>query len=312
MHHLQQDLAGLTTAFLWSLSALAWSMAGRRVGSVAVWAIRIALAAVVLMAAHWVLRGRPWPTGIDGESLALMVASGVLGATVADLLLFRGLLLLGPRQGMLIMSLSPFMAALFALAMMRETLGLQAVAGITLTVGGIAWVLAEREGRRAWQCPPGDFRTGVLLCIAATVVVSIGYVLSRMGMLPGPRYFSAGGPRTGIEPLSATVIRVGSATAASWLALPLMGRLGRTLSAFRDRRAMAIVVAGTIVGPVVGIWMSMVALEGAKSGIAVALINTSPLMLIPIAYLAYGERPSWRTVGGTALAIAGVFLLILR
>ena len=75
---------------------------------------------------------------------------------------------------------------------------------------------------------------------------------------------------------------------------------------------MLIVLLGTLVGPVLGIWLSMIALEGAKAGVAVALINTSPLILIPIAYFAYGERPTLRTILGTLVAIGGVFLLLLK
>ena len=66
------------------------------------------------------------------------------------------------------------------------------------------------------------------------------------------------------------------------------------------------------VGPVVGIWMSMVAFCGTKSGIAAALINTSPIFMIPIAYFAYGEKPTFRSLAGTAAAMAGVFMLLLK
>jgi drug/metabolite transporter (DMT)-like permease len=107
------------------------------------------------------------------------------------------------------------------------------------------------------------------------------------------------------------MIRVVTAAAATWLFLPLIGRLGNTLAALGDRRAMLTVVGGTIAGPVIGIWLSMVALAGMQSGVAVALINLSPLVLVPIVYFAYGERPSWRTLLGTCIALAGVCLLVM-
>ncbi len=306
IEHLGYDLAALGTALLWSFSALAWSLAGRRVGSVPVAAIRIVLAAGLLCLVHWLLFGSPWPTGMDRRALVLLTVSGAVAACAADLCLFRGLVLIGPRQGMLIQSLAPIGATLVALGSLDERPSLQAAAGIAMTVGGVAWVLAEQKGRIAWRAAPSEFRRGVLLCVAAVLLVSIGYVLSRMALLSG----SAGTGR--VHPLSAALVRVTAASAGTWLALPVLGRTRATISALSDRRAMRTILLATVIGPVLGMWLSMVALAGMKSGVAVALINTSPLMLIPIVYVAYGERPSPRTLLGTLLAVAGIFLLMSR
>ena len=73
----------------------------------------------------------------------------------------------------------------------------------------------------------------------------------------------------------------------------------------------ALAIFGTIVGPVVGVWTSMIALNNLPSGVASALISSSPIFMIPIAALAFGEKHSFRSLVGTVLAVAGVFLLLL-
>jgi drug/metabolite transporter (DMT)-like permease len=313
MHEYTREFAGLAAAFFWALSALAWSLAGRRVGSVAVTSLRIALAAAILAALHWAILGRPWPQGLDGESLGMLVVSGILGAGMGDLCLFRGLLLLGPRLGMLILSLSPIVsAALACFTPMHEGLGLWSVVGIAMTVGGVVWVVVEPGGRDAWRTSDAHFRQGVLVMLAATVLIAAGYVVSRMGMQSGARFFSGGLPRAGVDPLSASLIRMTSAAAFTWLALPILGRVRSTARALTDRKAMLILTGGTIVGPVIGVWLSMVALQGVAAGVAVALLNVSPVMMILIAWLAYGDRPSFRSLLGTAVAVAGVVILMLR
>ncbi|MFB3891710.1 MAG: DMT family transporter [Phycisphaerae bacterium] len=312
------ELAGLATAFLWTLSALAWSFCGRRIGSVPTAAIRILLAGAILFAIHWLVFGSPWPRDkagapLAGEPLVLLVISGILGACIADMLQFRGLVLIGPRYGTLILALSPVMSAAMAwLPPMNETLGPGAVAGIALTLGGVAWVVAEPHERRAWRTTKRGFRLGVVLSLAAALVAAAGYVVSRMAMQAGPRWFIDGPPLAGVDPFVGSMVRVVAAAGGIWLALPFMRSLRPTLRGLADRRAMLIIIGGTIVGPVVGIWMSMIALAGAKAGIAVTLINTSPLMMIPLAYLAYGERPTWRALVGTAVAIAGIFVLMWK
>jgi drug/metabolite transporter (DMT)-like permease len=311
--HIDPSVAGLGTAMLWSFSALSWSIAGRRVGSVPVASLRLAMAASILLVLHRAMFGTFWPAGIDAESMALLLVSGALGTCFADLCLFRGLVLIGPRQGMLIQSLCPIATALVAFwSPMHEMLGWRAILGITLTVSGIAWVLAEHKGRQAWKATPRQFALGILLCLAAVAVVSVGNVLTRMGLAPGRHYLTAGPPRIGVEPFSGGMVRVVAGTVMTWLILPLMRQLRPTIAALRDRRAMLVTTAGTIVGPVIGIWLSMIAFKGAKTGIAAALINTTPLMLIPIVYFAYGERPTIRTLFGTCVAVGGIFLLVMK
>ncbi len=300
------ELAGLGTALAWGISALAWGLAGRKIGAVSVTCLRITLATVILAGTHWAAFGSPFPTRLAADALWLLVASGAMGAGVGDLCFFRGLVLIGPRLGMLILSFAPFLSALIAfLTPLRESLGPAALTGMVLTVAGVSWVVADRRGRQAWQAPSGRFHHGVLLALAGTCLIAGGYVLAKMGMGAGP-----GG---GVAPFSAALVRVAAGTAATWIVIPFLGRLRATLRAVRHGRAMLIVSGGTIIGPVVGIWLSLEALKHTpETGVAAALIGTSPIVMIPLAYLAYGEKPTFRAVAGTLMAAAGVAVLMLR
>jgi drug/metabolite transporter (DMT)-like permease len=298
---------------MWAGSAIAWGFAGRRIGSVAVVAIRSVLAAAILLPAYWLITGSPLPTHLPAQPFWLLVASGALGVGLADICGFRGLLLLGPRLATLISSLlTPILTAVVAFAAVGEKLTVWALAGIVLTVAGVAWVVSDPHGQKAWPVHRRHFKQGLLLCLGSAFVMSFSNVLSRMafdGQLR-TQYFSQ--PQADADPFSAAFLRVLAGDIVIWLALPLLGRMRATAAGFANKRAMLIITAGTIVGPVVGIWMSMVAFCGTKSGIAAALINTSPIFMIPIAYFAYGEKPTFRSLAGTAAAMAGVFMLLLK
>ncbi len=56
------ELASLATAVLWTLSAVAWTSAGRYVGALAVAFLRLVLAVGMFMAYGWFHRGLPWPS----------------------------------------------------------------------------------------------------------------------------------------------------------------------------------------------------------------------------------------------------------
>jgi drug/metabolite transporter (DMT)-like permease len=307
------NLAALATAILWASSAVAWSFAGRRIGSVAVTAIRTVLAVAILLPVYWLVKGHPLPTQLAGQPFALLATSGALGVGLADICLLRALLLIGPRLGMLIASLlTPILTALVAFAAVKEKLTPWSLAGIVLTVAGVAWVVSDPHGQQAWPVHRRHFKQGVLLCLTSACIMAFSNVLSRMAFDAKLRehYFAQVQPSA--DPFSAAFLRVLAGGVVIWLALPLLGRMKAAVTGFANKKAMLIILAGTIVGPVLGIWMSMVAFSGTKSGIAAALINTSPVFLIPLAYFAYGEKPTLRSLAGTAAAMAGVFMLLLK
>ena len=299
--------AGLATALLWGGSALTWGLAGRRIGALAVNCLRLTLALAIMAAARWIFGRGPWPMDVPGEQLALLLLSGAVGAGVADMCYFHGLVVIGPRLGTLIMSAAPIFAAAAAyLTPMREVLSAQAVVGIVLTVAGVAWVVSDHSRAGAWKAPAGSsFALGVGLTIFATVLVGLGMAMSRWGMLP-----LADGRR--VTPFDGTMLRLVAAGVITWgytLGIRRLREVGRAVA---DRRSMGIVVIGTVIGPVVGIWLSMVSLDLLPAGVASALIATSPVFMIPIAYIAYRDRPSLRSLAGTLLAVVGLAVMVAR
>lgn len=295
------EMAGLMTAFLWSLSALAWSVAGRRGGAVPVATVRIWLASALLLAGHRVILGCWWPAGTGSRSILLLAASGILGAGIGDLCYFRGLVMIGPRLGTLVQAAAPAMTAVLAyLLPPHEALSLRSVAGIGLITFGVAWVVTETQKGETWHSPRRERLAGLAWALGGAAGGAGGYVLSKVGM------------GRAVDPLSASLVRVCASALFCAAVLPFLGKVRGTLQVLGDRPAMRVIWAGTLAGPVIGIWLSMAAVKWAPAGVASALIATSPIMMIPIAFLAHGDRPTPRAVAGTFAAVAGVALLVLR
>ena len=55
------ELAALGTAALWALSSIAFTVSGRRIGSLVVNRWRLVMSLVLVGAAHWLLYGTPFP-----------------------------------------------------------------------------------------------------------------------------------------------------------------------------------------------------------------------------------------------------------
>ena len=59
-----------------------------------------------------------------------------------------------------------------------------------------------------------------------------------------------------------------------------------------------------------GIWLQQIALKYAVTGVAQALLATSPLFVLPMAAL-LGDRINWRATVGALIALSGVWILLL-
>ena len=81
-----------------------------------------------------------------------MGLSGVVGLAIGDYVYFGALVVIGPRRGVLLMSLAPVFSAISAYWVMGETLGLWAIIGIAMTLFVSVWQLLK-EKRSQVRCP---------------------------------------------------------------------------------------------------------------------------------------------------------------
>lgn len=299
------ELAALATATLWSLTSLQFTFAGRRVGSAVVNRMRLALALLYLSAAHLLLNGQLLPRGAGAQPWFWLGLSGIVGLAIGDALLYQAYLTIGPRRSQVVMTTVPVFSAALAWLWFDEVLSVVELTAMTIILLGVAWVVSERRNGQRSRVPfAGDenrriYAAGLLLASGGAVCQSLGLLMSKQGM--------AGG----LQPLSATVIRMVVAAGAIWLLTLLSGRAPATLRALEDRRALLLIAGGALTGPFLGVWNSMIAVQNAPVGIASTLMALSPVMLIPLSYIFFGERITMRAVLGTLLALAGTALIFL-
>ena len=74
---------------------------------------------------------------------------------------------------------------------------------------------------------------------------------------------------------------------------------------------MRLTLAGAVLGPFLGVWLSLVSATHTKLGIGATLMATAPIMMLPLARMAYGDRPRPAAVAGTFVAVLGVACLFL-
>jgi drug/metabolite transporter (DMT)-like permease len=304
-------LAGLGAALSWAMSTVIWGLVAHRVPPQTLIVIRATLSSLALSAGNYALHGRFWPAGAAGESLFLLALSGWLAINLGDFCFFKAVQRIGPRLLMVIFAAAPIVTAAIAWVTMHEALTPRTAAGIVLTVGGIVLVVSEPRGETRWTRDPREFRLGVALTVASLVAVGISYVFSRAAVHGGARLFTQGDALAPMDGLDAALVRLAAAGLLGWVSLPLTGTLRPTFTTLASPALMRYVLPATFLGLVVGSWLSMLALGRLPSGVASALLSCSPIFMLPLSRLVFGERHSARSLAGTVVAVGGVFLLLL-
>jgi drug/metabolite transporter (DMT)-like permease len=106
------ELAALGTALCWTITALSFESAGKRIGSLTVNLIRLLMAAVFFALYGWLVRGLAVPTDAGAYAWTWLGLSGLVGFLIGDLLLFQAFVDIGARISMLIYASVPPITAL--------------------------------------------------------------------------------------------------------------------------------------------------------------------------------------------------------
>jgi drug/metabolite transporter (DMT)-like permease len=89
------------------------------------------------------------------------------------------------------------------------------------------------------------------------------------------------------------------------------GKSSKLRQALKDQKAIKNTVAGAVVGPFLGVTLSMVAVTYTQAGIAQTLMSLMPVLIIPIVWVLYKQRTSWRGILGAVVAVIGVAILLI-
>ncbi len=300
------ETAAVIVSLFWTLCSILFTVAGRRAGVLSLNAIRIVMAIPLLCSAHIIVFGTVLPSANSPQWFYLGL-SGVIGLTLGDLGYFGSLVILGPRRGVLLISTYPVFSSIVGFLMLSEVLDVWAIAGIAVTISGVIWVILESEESGNEQVLDTKTKAhGVLLGLGGSVCQGVGLVISKYGM-----FNVADDPGSHLNPLSATLIRMIVAAIAMWIVVLLLRRHIEVLRTSKDRKAIGAMFGGAVFGPFLGVWLSMVAITYTYTGVAATLMSLMPVMVIPIVWMIYGQRTSWRGFVGAAVAVVGIAILFI-
>jgi drug/metabolite transporter (DMT)-like permease len=292
------EIAALATSFFFAFTSIIFTSTGRTVGSQVTNRIRLVFALIYLVILNLILFREPLPFSADSSRWIWLGLSGVIGLSLGDTFFFQSLVSVGPRLGSLLMSLAPIFGSVIAWTFFGETLSPLQITGILIALAGVGWVVMSHE--EPPDTPHGHTQRGVFFGVLAGLGQAIGLVLSKQGMFGE------------FSPFQANAIRMVAAVLFTWAWTLMDGKAGATLSALREKpRVIGLIALGALVGPLLGVSSSLLAVQHAEIGVASTLMALPPVLVLPISYFVFKEKVGWQAVAGTALAIAGVAVLFL-
>jgi len=256
--------------------------------------VRLWYALALLALTQLIWKGRLVPTEASGDDWLWLALSAVVGLVIGDLLYFGALKRIGPRLALLLFTLAPPVSALGEWIVYGKGLSPLALGGMAATLAGLVIVIGDRKVKAN-----GIFRVtavGILLGVGGSVCQGAGLVLSKMGL-------------DTVDPVTGTYIRM--ITAAPTYAVIYFLTGGRLRPILRQGKGMAFAFGGAFFGPFLGVTASLFAAKYTHSGIAMTILSTTPITVLPYAILIYKERLTLRTLLGTVVAVAGVSLFFL-
>jgi drug/metabolite transporter (DMT)-like permease len=291
------EMAALFTAVCWTITALAFETASRKVGSVAVNIIRLVMALVLLSLFSYVRRGMFFPMDATAYNWFWLGLSGLAGFVLGDLFLFKAFTVIGSRLSMLMMTLVPPIAAIIGWLLMGEVLSWLNILGMTLTLSGIALVIFNRQKNKLQPVNKVPLK-GLLYALGGAVGQATGLVLSKFGMAD-------------YDAFSATQIRVIAGIIGFSIIIHVFRRWTAVGNAMKQQKPMLLMLLGATFGPFLGVSSSLIAVQNTATGIASTIMSITPILIIPPTLIFFKQKVSWKELAGAVISVCGVALFFI-
>jgi len=169
------QIAAFSTALCWTFGSQMFEAAGKRVGSMSVNLIRLAMAFLMFIILLTIMNGNPIPTNFPMKAWFWLSLSGVVGFALGDLFLFKAFVEIGPRLSMLIMTLTAPTSAILGLIFLNEKYLPYHWLGMVITLIGITLVILEKSDNKVRKRKVRKITfTGVIAALFGTVGQATG------------------------------------------------------------------------------------------------------------------------------------------
>lgn len=304
------EVISLGVAVSWTITALFAEVASKRLGALQLNVIRMFLSLLMLGSTLWWFTGSFLPLHADVSTWFWLSLSGFVGYLLGDYCLFNSYILIGSRFGQLFMTLAPPTAAVAAWMILGETLSVQALLGMAVTLTGISISVLNKGTSHKFSLKLP--LKGVLFGIGAGIGQGVGLVLSKVGM---NHYESSipmdEGAVMDMLPFASTFMRAVTGAIGFLLVMMIQKKLHTLSQAVSDGKGMGAAVGATITGPFIGVAFSLMAVQYTEAGIASTLMALTPILILWPSHFFFGQQVTFKEIIGACISVFGASLFFI-
>jgi drug/metabolite transporter (DMT)-like permease len=297
--------AAFLTSILFSFSAICGHRSAKMIGGTEANFWRAACATLILgLWTFW------FGSGLNGVSFPWFLLSGVIGIGIGDVAFFQTLPRLGPRLTVLLVHcLTAPIGALIEWLWMGTTIAPRQILCALVILAGVSIAMTPGEHLKLSR---RRLATGISFGVVASLAGAWAAVLSRRA------YQIAHASNEHVNAMDAGYQRVIGGALLAGLALLFVKRnewriqakasheMVVQVSAKKWRAVWLWIVLNGLAGQTLGVSAMQWALETTPTGLVLAIVAMTPIVVIPMSYFMEGERPTRHSLAGAALAVAGV------
>jgi len=290
--------AALGSSALWALTSVLLASQSGRLRPLMMSTVRSLTASLILIGILVASDGLVQLREMTFLTGASMMCSGILGQAVGDTLYINALGYMGvTRTFPITNSAYPFLTFLLAVLLLGEHAAWTLPIGGALIVGGITWIVLEQ--RRADVA--GDVRVELARGLTFAVLAALFWATATVWLR---------GQQGNLDAIGAASLRIPAASAAVWVTIGLT-RGGEQPLRVLTRRSIAIVALAGVLGTGLGSILFIYAVETLGAAKTAFLTTSAPVFALPMGVLFLSEKLTPRVLLGTAVTIAGIWLVLL-
>ncbi|MHB8377601.1 MAG: DMT family transporter [Dehalococcoidia bacterium] len=290
--------AALGSSALWALTSVLLASQTAHLRPLLMSAIRSLTASVVLIGLLVATGGLVQLSEMTFVTGVSMMASGVLGQAVGDTLYINALGFLGvTRTFPITNSAYPFLTFLLAVLLLGERVTWALPVGGLLIVAGITWIVLEQRRADRGDAVRVELTRGVVFALAAALAWATATVWLR-------------GQQGNLDAIAAASLRIPAASVAVLGTLAVTSRVERP-QRHLTARSIAIVGLAGLLGTGLGSILFIYAVQHTGAARTAFVTTSAPLFALPMGVIFLSEKLTARVLLGTAVTIAGIWLVLL-